>query len=235
MNRALPLLSAALAATLLAAPAAGQAGPSGFGVQPTAVTGVVRYAYFPTAGSIGMCAQPTYTLEHLEGTIYLASATIDLELYVDKLVKVHGATNLECPILEVTAVETDPPATLAICGTGGFGCPVRLVSGPDGLATHWFLASAAPSFLPLAPEKGAFLMSQPFVIVGPVSSTAFGSASFEFNVPLIPALAGHTLYFQNARRAVGIIGPPTQPPLQFGNLAALHIVGFTLFCEVPGC
>lgn len=242
MNRALPFVSAvalaaALAAGPIAATAAGQVGPGpGLGPTETAVTGVVAHAFHPQAGDAALCVQPDYTLEGLDGLLYLSSATIDLGLYVGQNVKLHGTRNFECPILEVQTVEAPPPASLAICGTGGFGCPVRLVSGPSGLATHWLLASPAPNFLPLNPVKGSFLLAQPFVLVATAGSPSFGpGAVFDFTVPMIPALAGHTVWFQAARREVGINPPGTQPPLQFGNLVSLHVVGFVLVCDAPGC
>lgn len=235
MMRALSLPSAVvLAVSLFAGSAAAQIiGPTS---TETAVTGVVRYAFFPTAGSVGgICGQPLYTLEGLEGTVYLASATLDLEPYLDQLVKLHGAMSSECPVLEVASVQAPPPASLAICGTPGFGCTVRLVSGPSGLATHWFLASPFADFIALNPEKGAFLLGQPFALVGPFNSTAFGPARFDFSVPMIPALVDQPIYFQSARRAASLIGPGTQSPIQLANRVTLNVVGFVLLCHEPDC
>ncbi|MGQ0552962.1 MAG: hypothetical protein ACT4PU_07055 [Planctomycetota bacterium] len=208
--------------------------------QPIGVTGIVRpYSLNEAADSLAICAPPEFILEAGGTTLYLLGGEIDLAQYVDKLVKISAVQSvLECPFFTVFEIAEPPPATLEICGTGGLGCPVRLRSGPGGLAQHALFVSLGPGFVPLPPLRGSFLLADPFFMVGTAFSLNFSEgAAFDFTVPFEPQLTGLTLHFQAARKEVGLTTGfgSTNPPLQFGNAVNLHIVGLTLWCVEPDC
>ena len=203
-----------------------------------AVSGVVQ-AVSPAelAGLDAFCFEPSHTLECSDGTLYLVSATVDLDAYVGQNVKAYGQTIFECPYIDVQSVEVPAPVTLDLCGTGGFGCPVRLRSGPGGLAQHTLFVALAAGFFPLNPAKGSVLLGEPFFQIASKASTGPGAgAAFDFTIPPIPALIGAKLYFQTVRKPLTIttdVSPPGPPVLS--NAACLEIVGVTAFCVDPDC
>jgi hypothetical protein len=219
MNRFVPCILFAFA---LAAPLAAQATDP----PEVAFTGVVQK--FP---GVSVCVPPTHVLACSDGTFFLMSSTLDLDLYVDKNVKLYGQQADICPIYDIHAVESPPPATLAICGTGGLGCPIRLRSGPGGISMHALWASLKPGLVPLNPVKGSFLLGEPFFLVG-LTSGGFPAegAPFDLTIPSNPILTGVTLYFQSARRDIGPAGP-----LNFANAACIEVVGFVFVCHTPDC
>lgn len=236
------VLSSLLFVSLAASPLAAQViePPVGAPVE-AAFTGVVQPAFAPTPGELelSICAPPSHTLECSAGTFFVSSSTLDLDAYIGQNVKLYGTQLFECPTFDIHTVESPPPATLAICGTGVSGCPVRLRSGPGGLATHWVFASLASGFFPLSPVKGSFMLSPPFFQVAMGFSNSFGPGpAFDFTVPPAPFLTGLTIYFQAARREVGITTPSglTQPPVQFSNVVCLPVLGFSgLLCVPADC
>jgi hypothetical protein len=192
------------------------------------------------ADAESLCAPPAFALQCSDGIFFLTSSTLSLGDSVGQNLKLYGTQVGDCPLYDIHAVEEPPPATLEVCGTGGFGCPVRLRSGPGGLASHWLFASLSPGLVPLNPVKGSFLLGPQFFQIGSGFSSSFGDGvAFDFSVPIAPAFAGLRVYFQAARREVGITTPGdglvTHPPLQFSNAACLDIVGFTLLCHEPDC
>src|SRR5262245_10024192 len=149
-------LSRLVIAIALGAPLAAQIDPV-----EVAFTGVVE-----KFSGVGTCVAPTHVLACSDGTFFLVSSTLDLDLYVGKNVKLYATKDDICHINDVHGVEEPPPATLAICGTGGLGCPIRLRSGPGGISQHALWVSLKPDFLPLNPNKGSFLLAQPFYLIG---------------------------------------------------------------------
>ncbi|HZM01072.1 MAG TPA: hypothetical protein VFD43_12560 [Planctomycetota bacterium] len=222
MNRFVPCILFVLA---LAVPLAAQATDP----PEVAFTGVVE----PFDGVIiAICAQPSHQLACSEGTYFLTSSTLDLNVWLGKNVKLYGKPVSDlCPLYDIHKVESPPPATLAICGTGGLGCPIRLRSGPGGISMHALWVSLKPDLVPLNPSKGSFLLAQPFYLLG-IQSGGFPAegAAFDLSIPAAPILAGVTLYFQSARRDVGPVGP-----LHLANAVCMEIVGFVLICHDPDC
>ncbi|HZL99964.1 MAG TPA: hypothetical protein VFD43_06905 [Planctomycetota bacterium] len=155
-------------------------------------TGVVEKADGFVIAAI--CAPPTHQLACSDGTYFLYSSTLDLDQYLGKNVKLYGSSLEVCPLYNVHKVEVPPPATLAICGTGGFGCPIRLRSGPGGISQHALFVSLAPGLVPLNPSKGSFLLAEPFYLLGvQVGGFPGEGAAFDFTIPGAPVLAGVTL------------------------------------------
>lgn len=193
-----------------------------------AFTGVVQ----PFDGVIiAICAPPSHELECSDGTFFLTSSTLDLDAWVGKNVKLYGrSVSDKCPLYDIHKVEEPPPATLALCGTGGLGCPIRLRSGPGGPSQHALWVSLAPGLVTLNPSKGSFLLAEPFFLIG-IKSGDFGGAgaAFDLTVPPDPVLTGVTLYFQSARRNLTI------GALNLANARCLEIVGFVLVCHEPDC
>lgn len=231
----------ALSALSASVPAAGDAETPLIGV-----TGFVRHGASVLSGDdTGGCLQPSFLLESGGLTLPLHEGDVDLLPYVDRLVKLTVTQELgACPFVptlfyRVHEVEDPAPATLAICGTGGHGCPIRLRSGPGGaLVGHMLFVSLTPDFLPLPPLRGSFLLGSPFFSFGPAFSLPFSEGlAFDFQVPLDTALQGHTLYFQAARKEIGLTTgfSGTNPPLQFGNSVSLEIVGHVFVCHEPDC
>jgi len=223
---------------LLAGPLAASDSPQ------VGVTGTVRLAAPDATGVGDPCPQPAFLLESGGITLLLGGDEIDLLPYVDRLVKLTVTQEvLTCglvPILFhlVHAVEDPAPATLAICGTGGLGCPIRLRSGPGGLAAHMLFVSLSPDFLPLPPERGSFLLGSPFFSIGTGLTTTFSDGlAFDFNIPLDNVLTGLTLHFQAARKEIGLTTGfgGTNPPLQFGNAVSLEIAGHVFVCHPTDC
>ena len=232
MIRSLLVSTLALAATI---PLAGaqSAAPAGTASKPTAVTGVVRPVDVAPPST---CTTPSHTLECSDGAVFLSSTTVDLYAYVGQNVKAYGQTSAGCPVVDVESVETPPPVTLAICGTGGFGCPVRLRSGPGGPAQHLLLVSLGPGFVPLSQVKGSLLLGQPFFRIATVASTEAGpGVAFNFTIPSVPALAGVRLYFQTARAGLSVTTFDVPSPLGLSNAVCLDIVGLTIDCAQPDC
>ena len=77
---------------------------------------------------------------------------------------------------------------------------------------------------------GAFLLSDPFIVIGPVAASGAAGAVFDFNVPTDLSLLGVEFFIQNARRDIGPVGP-----IQLGNVICIEIVGFTFTCHEPTC
>jgi hypothetical protein len=210
----LRFVSTVLFVSALAAPLAAQI------IDPpeVAFTGVVQKF---DGAIIAICAPPTHEFECSDGTFFLTSSTIDLDLYLGKNVKLYG-----------NKVEIPPPATLAICGTFGFGCPARVRSGPGGISQHALWVSLKPALVPLNPSKGSFLLAEPFLLIG-LQAGGFPpeGAAFDFFIPAgPPALAGVPIYFQAARRDIGPVGP-----MHLSNAVCMEIVGFVLVCWDPDC
>lgn len=217
----LRFVSTVLFASALAVPLAAQIDPS-----EVAFTGVVQ-----KYSGISVCVAPTHMLDCTGDTFKLVSSTLDLDLYVGKNVKLYAQKADICPIYDVHAVEEPPPATLAICGTGGLGCPIRLRSGPGGISQHALWVSLKPDLVTLNPSKGSFMLAQPFYLMG-IQSGGFPAegAAFDLTIPPNPILTGVTLYFQAARRDVGPVGP-----LHLSNNACIEIVGFVFVCHSADC
>jgi len=230
MQRSVPRLP--LPSVLLALAAAALAPSLGAQViDPTEVafTGVLRHF----SGSVSsICSLPTHELECSDGKFFLKSSTLDLEAWLGQDVKLYGNKLGICPVYDIHAVENPPPATLAICGTGGLGCPIRLRSGPGGISQHVLLVSLAPGLVTFNPLKGSLLLGTPVYMIGDSGAGSFPpeGAAFDLTIPGAPILTGVKLYFQAVRRNVGPVGP-----MQFSNAACLEIVGFVFTCEVPGC
>jgi len=222
MNRFVPCILFVLA---LVAPLAAQVADP----PEVAFTGVVQ----PFDGVIiAICAPPSHELECSDGTFFLTSSTLDLDAWVGKNVKLYGKSVSDlCPLYDIHKIEEPPPATLAICGTGGLGCPIRLRSGPGGISQHALWVALKPGLVTLNPSKGSFLLGEPFFLLG-IQSGGFPAegAAFDLTVPPDPVLTGVTLYFQSARRDVGPVGP-----LHLANARCMEIVGFVFVCHDPDC
>ena len=195
-----------------------------------AFSGVVQPSSFAMDAAI--CAPPTHEIECSGGLFFLTSSTIDLDQYIGTNVKLYGTSLVECPMYNIHKVEVPPPATLAICGTGGLGCPIRLRSGPGGLSQHAFLVSLSPGLLPLNPLKGSLQLGEPFFVLANSGAGNFPpeGAAFDFSIPLTTSLTGLTIYFQSVRRNVGPVGP-----MQFSNPVCIEIVGHVFVCWTPDC
>jgi hypothetical protein len=197
---------------------------------PTAATGVVVPAS-DVGGSVCV-ANASHAMACNGGLFFLTSSSLDLDAFLGQNVKLTmSLVSPGCPLYEVTAVDTTPPATLTLCGTaGGLGCPFRLRSGPGALSEHWVLASAGPGFVPLGVNKGAFLLELPFLIVGHAVAGGVEGPAFDFVMPDDPSLIGLHVFAQSARRDVGPVGP-----IQFGNAVCWEILGYTLLCHDLDC
>ena len=193
-----------------------------------AFTGVVQ----PFDGVIiAICAPPSHELECSDGTFFLTSSTLDLGAWVGKNVKLYGrSVSDKCPLYDIHKVEEPPPATLALCGTGGLGCPIRLRSGPGGVTQNALWVSLKPGLVPLNPVKGSFLLAEPFFLIGVKAGDFPDGAAFDLTLPPDPVLTGVTLYFQSARRNLAVGGP-----LHLANARCLEIVGFVFVCHDPDC
>lgn len=199
---------------------------------PRSVTGVV--VPVPSPGQGILCPPSAFSLECSEGVIGLTSSGIDLTPFIGQNVKLTIASDGKaCPRYSVLAVDTTPPATLALCGTPqGLGCPIRLRSGPGGISQHYLLISLSPDFIPLSVMKGGFLLGSPFFVIGSSGAGPFPpeGAAFNYVVPSDPSLIGIDFYLQAARRDVGPIGP-----WQFSNARCFAPIGFTVLCVEPSC
>ncbi len=198
--------------------------------QPLSVTGVVR-ALPALPGPPILCAPGTHEIECAEGIFQIQSDTLILSALEGKNVKLTMVSAaVGCPLYNVTAVDLTPPATLELCGTGGFGCPVRLVSGPGGISQHFLFGSVQPSLISAGVPAGSLLLGQPLVFLG----VGFGSGPegviWDFTVPSNASLLGVTAYVQVARRDVGPVGP-----IRWSNARCLEIVGNVLVCHPADC
>jgi hypothetical protein len=180
-----------------------------------------------------LCIAPTHQLEVPEDTVYLWSNEVDLGALLGQNVRLHGILNTDCGIVAVDSVESPPPATLALCGTAAMGCPIRLRSGPGGLTQHWLFAAPAGGFIPLNPEKGSLLLSDPLFLIGASGAGQFGDlgVAFDFMLPNSAALIGVPIHFQAVSRKIGPIGP-----IHFSNAVQLEIFGpLGMQCIQPDC
>lgn len=220
------ILRIAAAALLLASAVSAQI----VAPQPIAFTGVVR-ALPDRPGPPILCAPGTHEIECAEGIFQIQSSTIDLDALEGQNVKLTAVNSaVGCPLFEVTAVDPTPPATLLLCGTGGFGCPVRLVSGPGGLSQHFLFGSIQPSLIPAGVPAGSLLLGEPLVFLAVEFASGPEGAIFDFVVPNNPALVGVTAYLQVARRDVGPVGP-----IRWSNARCLEIVGHVFVCHPADC
>ena len=223
------MLTRLLLPLVLVATAAAQVGPPA--PIEASFTGVVQP--WPVTDAL-ICAPPTHQLACSEGLFGLQSSSLDLSQYEGQNVKLHGTSVGDCPLFEVHAVE-EPPATLALCGTAGLGCTIRLKSAPGGLAQHVLLASPSPGFVPIAGLKGSFLLGEPFFLLAKGSTFAFTTAAnFDFAIPVDPALDGLSVWFQAARRDV-LPSPLGLGPIQFSNAVCVTLIGNPLWCEPADC
>lgn len=201
--------------------------------QPFSITGTLRPV--PTGPPLS-CAPGTHQIECAEGLFQLQSRTVDLSLHEGANVRLTvAAFSALCPILEVLAVEPDPPVTLTLCGSGGLGCPVVLHSTPGGGGFHYLFVSASPGLVPVSVASGSLMLGEPFLLLA-VGNSAFEPTGFDFafTVPNNPALVGVTAYMQVARQEFGPVGFP-QPPVRWSNVRCLEITGRTGTCEPADC
>ena len=194
---------------------------------PVTFTGVVEAAAFE--GDI-ICAPPTHQLACTGGTFFLYSNAVDLDQYIGQNVRLHAIqVNKGCPLYRVPSVESPAPTSLTVCGTPGFGCPVRVTSSPGGISQHMLFASAVPGFWNVSYFTGVFMLSEPFLVVGNVTGTLPPEgAHFDFNLPSFGPLVGVPIYLQAARRDVGPVGE-----WRLSNPQCITIVGHTLLCIDP--
>jgi len=200
--------------------------------QPISVTGVLWLNQQQGPGVL--CAPGTHVMQCSEGLVQFRSRTIDLDSLVGQNVTLTAIqTSKQCPLYEVTAVQTTPSTSLTLCGTpGGLGCPIRLRSAPGGLSQHWLLISAFPGWWPISLTEGTFLLGQPFLVL-PAGAGQFdvAGAAWDFTIPSDPSLIGLEVFLQAARRDVGPVGP-----LRYSNAVCFEIIGYTLFlCAEPDC
>jgi hypothetical protein len=186
------------------------------------ITGVVN----PVTGSV-ICTDASHGLDCTKVT--LTSSNIDLSLLQGQLVKLYGnQTGAACPLIDVTGVQA-PPSTLEWCGSPTPGCVLKFKVCPGGLSEFWLFAALEPGYLPLHPDKGTWLLGNPFFMI----AQGFGGAAcheLAVIVPPIPILAGLDVWLQGARRDVGPVGPIT-----LTNAICLTITGPLPGCIAPGC
>ncbi len=193
-------------------------------------TGVVELTSFQTAGANPPCFIPNYMLRCTG--LFVQSSTIDLAQYVGQNVKLFGTSVFQCDnIFEITAVDPDPPATLAFCGNPVPGCDIRLRSGPGGTAQHFLFVAAAPGLVPLSLGKGAFLLGEPNLLLAAGVFSDVDGAAFDFTLPRDVSLTGIPVFFQAARREI-LLGSL----LRFSNNECFTILGPSPPCIVdPDC
>ena len=198
--------------------------PGGDGPVPdVGITGVVEPVPGPTT-----CLQGTHQLACTG--VLLQSDAVDLDALVGQDVKLLGSdVGVECVVLDVAAAGV-PPATLEMCGTPSGGCPIRIKVCPGGLSQYWLFVSPTSGYLPLAPERGTWLLGEPSFLV----AQGFGAGTchqLDLTMPVTPLLVGAPLWMQAGRREVGPIGPIS---LTNAICVIIYPVG-GVPCVVPDC
>lgn len=180
------------------------------------ITGVVQ----PNTGVV--CANATHGLECTK--VSLVSGNIDLTLFEGQMVKLLGnQTGATCPTIQVTGVQ-QPPSTLEWCGSPSPGCTMKFKVCPGGLSQYWLFASLGQGYKPLHPNKGTWLLGDPFYLL---AQGLGGGACHELSVqvPPVPIIVGLEVWMQGARRDIGPVGPIT----------LTNAICFTITPPTPGC
>lgn len=163
--------------------------------------------------------------------VLVKSSTLELEKYEGKVARFTAQPRgVECTIYDITDAQLPPPTWLDLCGNPVPGCPMRARVQPTGVIGQWFLwVSTSPTFLPLDPVTGTWMLGFPFYFLG-AGGTAGADAAFDFTLPPNPNLTGVSLYFQGAFRDIGPVGP-----LQLTDPRCFTILGPSPPCFLPNC
>jgi hypothetical protein len=192
------------------------------------ITGRVAPVNGPT-----ICQQgETHLLENTR--VFLRSATIDLNQWIGRLVRVRGSDiGVTCTVLQVREVSL-AGAALTRCGSPSPGCAVKLVMCPGGLGRWWLWAAFAPGYRPIAcappdPLEGTVL------IADPLFNLVFGEfiglcGEYLLPIPADPSLIGVRVWFQGARQDIGPVGP-----LHISNVEVMTLSPLLPPCQPTNC